>query len=538
MMDEIQTAMEYDVSPVSESFPTARGLSPPSSTSSQCTAPRRISAPPDSSERRNTNRRSFVFNESLRSTSPILQGNSRVSQETTTQIDGVHIPMNSMFPQYQPDIPLSKQQYYPRHGPQIPYLPSQQISKGLNSSPSFAISPQPTWSIRDTVTDLVDDFELQEIWNATNGEKVGIMRKIRMKVSHTSTPLTNGGRPGLSMDIGSAQGTRLYTMTTLAPASQLESSGRPIEVKVQRYHPSDGGTFPVAEMLCLPLVDNTQECTSTQEAQDIARVFPQIAALSAIRDVANSIQAHSIAQFDPDASSPEAAQLALDAVGMAKEHEEATLVFVVAGSYYELQHPVLGTFSITSSDGVDLFNRNRPRGRIAMAAPLATDPTSCSSSPVLASLDLETDSLKLDMVAISELHSPHIIDTIISTLLAVAIFESSRRVNGFGLTYFPAPPRTPTMDPKKNFKSPIILSRSSSSSSTKTKMLSRSMKKDEAKIKRQSKEEAKKSRLPPLTRGVLRVLGFTFDAIVWLLSLGVKTLSKLVVCISGRVETT
>ena len=539
MIDEDQTTMTHDVSPVSELFPTERCLSPPSSISSRRTS-RRLSGVPDSLKRRNANRRSFVYNESLRTGSPIpLQSDISVNQRMTSEADSVHIPMNSMFPQYQSDVPLSKQQYYPQHAPQIQYLPSQQISKGLGSPPSFAISSEPPRSIRDTATDLIDDFELLEIWNATNGEKAAIMRNIRMKVSHTSTPAADGERPGLSIGIGSAEGTSLYMMTTPVRASQLDLDGKATEVKVQRSHPSDGGTFPVAEMSCQPLLVHVQENTATQEAQSITTVFPQIAALSAIREVANSIQARSIAQFDPNAASPQAAQLALDAVGMAKEREEAVLVFVPASFCYDLQHPVLGTFNITSSTGINLFTQNRPRGKITMSAPLPTDTTSSSRPPVLASLDLESDTLELDMAAISRLQSPHIIDTIISTLLVVAISESSRPINSsFGQTYFPAPPKTPTVDSKRSFKTLTILSRSSSSSSTRTKGTPRSTRKEEARAKKQGKREAKESRLPPLTRGVLRLLGFSFDAIVWLLSLGVKTLSKLVICVSGTVEAT
>lgn len=157
------------------------------------------------------------------------------------------------------------------------------------------------------------------------------------------------------------------------------------------------------------------------------------------------------------------------------------------------------------------------------------------SPPALVTLDLGTETLELDMDALSNLQSPYMIDTAVSTLIAVAVVESARYSDEAAQTTFAAPPVSPLVSDRKS-KAPSPYS--ASQASPLRQVFRRSSKSSSASKRRSdsSEKDLEKRKLPPVTRGILSLLGFSFDAIVWLLSLGVKVLTRLLVGVSGAVE--
>jgi len=483
--------------------------------------------------RRNANRRSSGGPPSRAgSPTPIL---STIDASREQQpID--EIPMRSIFPMYQPELPLSKQPYYPQHGG-TPQLPPQQFSKGVDSASSFAI---PIESISDNLTTAYEDdvswaneSDLSTLWGMANGERFVQCRTNRLcfVVARDHSQATSSSKSSTTtINIGSVSGTTLYSASI--PDTR---SGQSTTMKVQRIHPRERGTFPVADMTFSSLASEDVADDHTTEPAHVTSIFPQIAALSAIRGVANSLQAREIARFDPNASSVEAAQLAMDAVGMAKEREDSILTFKRADCSFELHHPEVGRMTVIVTPVIETSNSSSMTGRVSIHLPGSQSRDHASA---LATLDLTNGYLELDAGTLYTSRSPYMIDTVICALLSSAVHSSKQSMQTSGLTHFAAPPKTPTPVSKRAFRTPTILSRSSSINSFETKISARSSRREPKAKTKEKKREENHSRLPPITRGILHLLGFTFDAIVWLLSLGVKILTKLVVCLSGEVEKT
>lgn len=155
------------------------------------------------------------------------------------------------------------------------------------------------------------------------------------------------------------------------------------------------------------------------------------------------------------------------------------------------------------------------------------------SSSSLVSLDLASDTLELDMAALAKLDSPFMLDTVICSIICIATTETLRIARNHLSTSFAAPPKSPS---KASEKVPKVKTTASSAKSVGSSKKRRSL------FRRSSKDtvgfgrEKEKPKLPAITRGLLHLLGFSFDAIVWMLSLGVKVLTKLVMDVTFVVE--
>ncbi|GAB7346251.1 hypothetical protein MBLNU457_4980t1 [Dothideomycetes sp. NU457] len=484
--------------------------------------------------RRNANRRSSSYGQPpSRAGSPTPHLNTIDASREQKPIDDV--PIRSIFPMYQPELPLSQQPYYPQTHV-TPQLPSRHFSKGLELASSFPLStetaPENLAPVIKNDVPWANDSDLYTLYEIANGERFEQCRtdRLRLVVSLEVSDATAGSKsPATTINIGSSSGTTLYS-------ASLPSSVRanhPTSIKVQRFHPREQGTFPVADMVFAPAALETVVDDKPPGNEQVTTIFPQIAALSAIKHVANSLQAREIARFDPNASSIEAAQLALDAVGMAKEREDSLLTYQRTDSFFELRHPQVGSLSVVPSSDIDIFDSLSATGGVSIYPPESKN-KDCTSA--LATLDLTNGYLELDTASLFSSRSRYMTDTVICTLVSAAFHASKQLMQKVGLAHFAAPPKTPTPVSKRGFRTPTILSRSSSVSSFKTKLSARSSKRESKAKAKKKKREENASRLPPITRGILHLLGFTFDAIVWLLSLGVKVLTKLVVCLSGKVE--
>lgn len=486
------------------------------------------------------------------SNSPTLvRRNSDATERVDTPLQTY--PMKSMFPQLQPGIPLSQQPYRPVELP-ASGLPRQQISKGTEMNSSQPL-PQPlTIQVPErqsaaVLPPIAAPHESLDIWNLANGDaSESSLKRVHFDIKCRSVQDGQRSitRPGLEMDVLDSAGTKLY-MTRLAQSSAMHGSSESAmgDLNVQRCHPEEQGTFPVAQMDSKLPIEGFSSSGYDNDVSRITSIFPQVAALKAIKSVADSLQARTIAQFDPSATSPQAAQLAFDAVQSAKEAEEATLVYRMASQgsstssgRYELQHPSLGPLHVSVSNRDNLFDLGSTgyrgqspakRGRIALHSPAVR----FSHSIELATLDLESERLELNMEALCNFESGFMIDTAVCTIMAVAIAESFRPENGGYHTYFAAPPSTPRLQQKKVQRCPSVRSTTSRCSSTKRRGLFWRPSKEKP-TKYTEEKDSDSLKLPTVTKGLLRLLGFSFEAIVWVLSLGVKVLVKLLSCMTGE----
>lgn len=393
-----------------------------------------------------------------------------------------------MFPEYDPNLPLSQQAYYPAEN-----LPRPSLERSArHHNQTLTDLPSPT-----SPTPAAGLSQLQALWNAASGQ-TGVLYSEKIKLTMHRDEI-GVGSTATEVRFGSREGRTLYSVSPSDASSELT---------VRRHHPARTGIVPVSQLDVAAL---------QEDAKSVTTIFPQQAALNALEAAATTHRANAIAKYDPRASSPQAAQLAFDAVSEAKTHESCQLIripqdptaFGVKRYSYELRHPSAGDFIISVDDTFDFATKSN--ARICLHQPKEAEEAH-ARSPKLVCLDLSTETLEVDVASFRRLPSKHMIDSAVCAVLAVAFTESKSAET-------------------KNFAAPPVISKKESV-----------MQKTKRSGWRRSKKTGKKGgadekeKLPGVTRGILFLLGFSFEAIVWLLGLGVKVLSKVVVCASGIVS--
>jgi hypothetical protein len=397
-----------------------------------------------------------------------------------------------MFPEYDPNLPLSQQPYYPAEN-----LPRPSLERSAKyHHQTFADLPSPT-----SPTPAAGLSQLQALWNAASGQNgVFYSEKIKLTMHRDEIGV---GSTATEVRFGSREGRTLYSVSPSDASSELT---------VRRHHPARTGIVPVAQL---------DVATLQKDAKSEAVIFPQQAALNALEAAATTHRANAIAQYDPRASSPQAAQLAFDAVAEAKAHESCQLISIPQGvtAYgieehsYELRHPRAGNFAISVEGAFDFATKSS--ARICLHQPTNAE-KALKKPPKLICLDLSTETLEVDVASFRRLPSKHMIDSAVCAVLAVAFTESKLAETKAKAETFAAPPSTS--------KKESVIQKPKKSGWRRSKKIGKKEGADE------------KEKLPSVTRGILFLLGFSFEAIVWLLGLGVKVLSKVVVCASGIVS--
>jgi hypothetical protein len=393
-----------------------------------------------------------------------------------------------MFPEYDPNLPLSQQPYYPAKN-----LPRPSLERSARYHQQIpADLPSPT-----SPTPAAGLSQLQALWNAASGQN-GVFHSDKIKLTMYRDEI-GVGSTATEVRFGSREGRTLYSVSPSDASSELT---------VRRHHPARTGIVPVAQLDVATLLKNTKSETT---------IFPQQAAFNALEAAARTHKANAIAQYDPRASSPQAAQLAFDAVSEAKAHESCRLVRIVpnitAEHSYELWHPHAGAFAISIDGAFDFATKSE--ARIRLYRPVYTGKIQTKPATLIC-LNLNTETLEVDVASFRSLQSKHMIDSAICAVLAVAFTESRLAEIKVKAETFAAPPS----DPKKE----SLIQKTRRSGWRRSKKIGEKQGADE------------KEKLPSVTRGILFLLGFSFEAVVWLLGLGVKVLSKVIICASGIVS--
>ena len=430
----------------------------------------------------------------------------------------------SIFPQYDPSIPLQQQDYYPTVRSPTPTLPNEKISKfGMQFE-----KPQGFERV-DSAVALVEGYEhipsankddLMAIWNASCGNFPVPGRKVQ-------TGLFQPRGKGTSLAIGNSENELIYSMgKEEMPAKSSEPT--PLKQLIIKKHVPKAGRAAPSPVAQMALPDPAKSLKEREN--DVVTIFPQMAAIKALEDVANSPMAASIATFDPTAKSPEAAMLAKDAVSQAHTMHRCELVrntrrrdsLGAVTASYRLEHPVLGPFAITVTKSTIGRHSRDPRAKISIHHPSATPAAVAAETLVLAFLDFARDACVIDTPGLLALEGAYIIDTVVCALFAVAVIEND--VLMAETLTFAAPPKSPL--PLQKGK-PSTSRRSVSSSESKR---SSSWFKKDKKAKKPVQEE--QVELPVLTQGALAVLGLSFKAAIWVLGAGVKVTAAGVIGIS------
>ncbi|KAF2632406.1 hypothetical protein BU25DRAFT_406938 [Macroventuria anomochaeta] len=286
------------------------------------------------------------------------------------------IQMRSMFPTYNPNLPLAQQAYKPTQASPT-HIPSSQVSRLPYSEPYV---PYSSTSSRNTMaakpppkTFFTPSHLLDNLWLAANGQEEPAIQIYTLKM-HRATmanpTITFGTTPSLPF----------YSLAT----TNLAGEDAPVqsiinELLIQRHHPTQPRVLPIAQLdlISPPSMDATMFDPQQQESATLlTSIYPKLAALQALDAAANSPAASRIALVDPGAQSPAAQRLAEDVLADAAQRECCTLLWtrndpkqqanpwaqhIPSEGSYQLHHPTLGTFPVQIEGDCSLINKPSTR---------------------------------------------------------------------------------------------------------------------------------------------------------------------------------
>ncbi|KAL2410432.1 hypothetical protein ABEF95_002126 [Exophiala dermatitidis] len=372
------------------------------------------------------------------------------------------VPIRSMFPTYDPTLPL----------PRPPYAPQRPLPPSFSGRPSLlpisrddyrsslsipiAMSTQRTApaSILSFPSDVMSlnlgphistQRELEKLWEASHGaEPSQETRSFELEMARTEeATFVFGSHPSLPFYTLQTYDTNEIAISKTNPRQRSANHDVvlcPLEPVSRRQPPNDGL---------------------------VAFIFPKLAALLAINQSATLARQHNLAPTDRD-------DIEAQAVRRAAEQEACRLRYNAQEGFYELEHPAIGRdavgahfavkspalppgpavrslagkpvlhITISTDSPLPSINVTDPNSahRTGLATPrtsigaglrrLSTIPqpetasASPSDIPPLATLDLTSQVLRLDANAILELMpSLFSIDCIVSALMAVAISDTT-----------------------------------------------------------------------------------------------------------------
>ena len=277
--------------------------------------------------------------------------------------------MRSMFPIYDPTVPLARQPYQPTQASPT-QLPRAQISR----SP-YSESYVPHSNVRLTASSAPPPAKpfftpsslLDNLWLAANGQEEPDVQlyTLRMHRATAANPtITFGTTPSLPF----------YSMAQSNLAGDYEIPSIMNELLIQRHHPTQPRVLPIAQLdLIAPPSLDTESFNPAQQNETtlLTTIYPKLAALQALDAAANSPAASRLALSDPGAQSPAAQRLAEDVLAGTAQRECCALAWtrdnpqqqanpwaqhMPSEGSYQLHHPTLGTFPISLEGDCSVIN--------------------------------------------------------------------------------------------------------------------------------------------------------------------------------------
>jgi hypothetical protein len=281
------------------------------------------------------------------------------------------IPMRSMFPVYDPTVPLTRQPYHPTQASPT-QIPRAQISRSPYSSESYvphsnfrssnSSAPPPPPKPFFTPSNLLDN-----LWLATNGQEEPSVQiyTLRMHRATAANPtITFGTTPSLPF----------YSIAQSNLAGNNEVPSIMNELLIQRHHPTQPRVLPIAhlDLIAPPSLDSGMFNPQMQEDTTLlTSIYPKLAALQALDAAANSPAASRLVLSDPGAQSPAAQRLAEDVLAGTAQRECCALAWtrdnpqqqanpwaqhMPSEGSYQLHHPTLGSFPISIEGDCSVIN--------------------------------------------------------------------------------------------------------------------------------------------------------------------------------------
>jgi hypothetical protein len=483
---------------------------------------------------------------SLRSGSPTLvRSNSAISQikkSSRNREDGA--PIQSMFPVYNPSLPLAEQSYKPQHVAPLVLISPEKVSK-----PEYSPNMQQEFSTSGKPPFVTPPSDLPSLWSTANGQmSTPDPRNFSLKMFRP----TNSTLKKQKFNFGASESKAFYTLSKSHPTSSEDDEEH--ELLISRHHTSKEDILPVSHLHLQPPPPPTISKSNRasilsdvhEAATHITTIAPILATLHSLDSAAKTPQAHTLALVDPNATSPAAARLAERAVAEATTRESCTLTWTPTcprTGKYELHHPSLGVFTIVTEGDVGSAFENGPAraptsisviNPYASMTPLTTSPSSLGSASssksalndvdregtIIVRLDLREDILRIEASSIQQLGNLYLIDVCVSAVLAVAVAEAKRPEDP-GLIFAAPPPSLLSVSAKSKKVKAVVPKKPKKAKKTRPGSLGMGI-----------EHLADAEDLPRITKGVLSVLGFSFKTAVWMLAIGVKVTAGMVIGIS------
>ena len=436
----------------------------------------------------------------------LVRGNSCATERTAIEVPVTR----SIFPQYDYTLPLSQQRYLPAlpsptHIPQEKINKHLSCSKDIDAIMYDSVdgSSQPRrW--------YSSEAHLSQLWDIANGKSYSTTPQtysLQLHRQDAKFKPKKGSKISNSLKFGQSSLEPFYSLSYSDVKPEADDLLHNInhvseqEVLIHRHHPSKPRSVPIAVLNLTPppIFPRSDGYGPKKESTIITTIYPKLAALLAIDAAAHSPAASEIALLDPKATSPAAVHLAQEAVHETALRESCTLFWesdpaAATLGHYSLHHPILGTFPVAlSGDVPSSFNAastsSRPSSaanpphrtaRVEIRAPSTQNIRSSSSysthsssnyasshspatpssitkpslfptlsslpGPLLASLDFAADTLTLNVAEILRFGNAHLLDVLVTTLLAVCVSESQRATALAAAMAFAGPPSSVQVD--------------------------------------------------------------------------------------------
>lgn len=405
--------------------------------------------------------------------------------------------IRSMFPQYNPDLPLEQQLYYPTqaspsHFPKTviskaPYSPELESRSQIHGSPLSAATSKSNWpkdlrNIASRPKDSCSTEELKALWKVTNGWRVS----------------PSEGR-SFCLKMNSAIDIPVHTLSsTTQPfyTLRLDPTSTSALLTMSRHDPNKtkGSSFPKRCSGIEVMTTNLEEPARCLPPNDglVANLYPRLASTMAL-DLSAKVNSDK------------------QAIMAAAEHESARLVWDHDAQQYYLVHPAMSTpFRIT-----------------------------IESRPVWSRVDytLEHPQLPQNLARLTrdgsgggflEIHTGvaatiecfYIVDVAVCAVMLVAIEEERKKK----IERFDAPPiigqsLSPELAKGKN--------------SAKIEEMDVDLESHDSLSDRKGKKD-RRHKLPAPTRGILGLLFMLLKFFVWGLTVFVNAVASLIIAVSNR----
>ncbi|KAI4131735.1 MAG: hypothetical protein LQ338_001057 [Usnochroma carphineum] len=339
--------------------------------------------------------------------------------------------MRSMFPRYNPTVPLAQQRYYPQiHINPTAAKTAAEAADSGSYSPSLYAQQEPSRNGQKTplpkglglfdagklaeesrdLLDLSTPDELVDLWALANGQ--------------TSQKATKEYGLELSCDdLDAGQGIICFGSSTSRSLYSLSAIDD--ELSISRSHPiNDTTTIQVSA----PTLQNPSSTSPL-----IATVFPKLAELMAIDKSSSVAVEHKLDR-------KESAALQTEALERAYRKEASTLLWDSESQKYYLIHPTLLEDDSPAAIPIQVSSAVGTPRELKIFAPDRTD------KPLL-ELSFETLHLNIHTEAITSYSSLHLLDTLLSTTLVLLLHLHRSRPSPSLRPSSPATSAIPVFDP-------------------------------------------------------------------------------------------